>query len=755
MIRCAGLVALLLAAAPAQAETFLVQPFLQSMTPTSVWIVWETDEGEESLVEHGGTPALGERTTGSTATPTGQASIHQVQLTGLAPASAYHYRVTTGSAQSRIFHFHTPALPAAEATTRLMAVSDVQRDGNNPDKFREVTEEGMVAYAKAHFDPEITRALDMVLMVGDLVSSGYNLDHWRDQYFGQAVDLMASVPFYPVPGNHEANSPYFFNYHVLPENGSVAHLEHWWWFDQSNVRIIGLDSNNGYRLDEQVEWLEGVLDATCDNGQIDFVFAQLHHPHLSELWPDGNTGFTGRVADALSLFSSACGKPSVHFYGHTHGYSRGQKRDHNHTMVNVASAGGAIDDWGEYANQTDYPEYSVSTDDWGFVVVEVEAGDDPSFEITRVSRGNDRVALDNVVTDRTRIRRDNQQPETPRARPLPGTANAACFHLAASPFNDDDGDGHQASHWQIATACDDWSAPVAEEWRQMQNRYQGYDTQAGDDLTDQRFTDLDPGADYCWRVRYRDAGLVWSNWSTGTSFITSGDAHSEDLLINGGAEDGLTGWTTDEGFLESVGDGECDGIAPYAGEKYFAIGGVCELADYSQAHQVIDLSNQAAVIDAGEQSLRLIAYLSDFNGGDVVELDLIVKDAAGDELTRAERMHQKSNPWRKHVRVLDLPPGSRSATVVLMGTKHAGHDNDAYADALQLHLGTFTSEGCDPPPGGAAPPAPPLEPEPEPEPASCGCTGDRPQNGFLLWIFSLFGLRALLRRKPIDQDESE
>ncbi len=56
-------------------------------------------------------------------------------------------------------------------------------------------------------------------------------------------------------------------------------------------------------------------------------------------------------------------------------------------MINVASSGGAIDNWGEYAQQ-DYKEYSKSTDDYGFVLVEVEAGENPQFLLSRVSHGS-------------------------------------------------------------------------------------------------------------------------------------------------------------------------------------------------------------------------------------------------------------------------------------------------------------------------------------------------------------------------------
>ena len=62
--------------------------------------------------------------------------------------------------------------------------------------------------------------------------------------------------------------------------------------------------------------------------------------------------------------------------------------------MNVATAGGNIDYWGEYA-QADYSEFTVTQDEWGFVLVEVEAGDEPEFVLKRISRGNENTFRDN------------------------------------------------------------------------------------------------------------------------------------------------------------------------------------------------------------------------------------------------------------------------------------------------------------------------------------------------------------------------
>ena len=183
----------------------------------------------------------------------------------------------------------------------------------------------------------------MILVPGDLVDNGLSYSQWANTFFSPAHPLFAHVPVYPVLGNHESDTDYYFDYFHLPETGTPGYEEHWWVTDYSNLRVVGLDSNPGYQLDVQLDWLEEVLDDACYRTNIDFVFAQLHHPYKSELWLAGETDYTGEVISRMETFTEECGKPSIHFFGHTHGYSRGQSRDHEHLWVNVATAGGNID----------------------------------------------------------------------------------------------------------------------------------------------------------------------------------------------------------------------------------------------------------------------------------------------------------------------------------------------------------------------------------------------------------------------------
>lgn len=491
----------------------LVAPYLQTVTPTSAWVCWETADGEETLVRFGPTEALGGIVAG-TAAVGGHGVQHEAQLEGLLPDTSYWYSARTGATASTPVRFRTPPLASSSKPFQLVAVSDMQRDDAYPDKWAQVVEQGIIPYVTGYYAAELPEALGLLLVAGDLVDNGWNYEDWTGDFFSGAAPLARQVPLYPVLGNHEGGSPAFFQYFHLPENGTPGHEDQWWSTDYVNVRILGLDSNTGSNLPEQLEWFDRVLADTCTDDTIEFVLAELHHPYLSELWPNGETAFTGDIVARLEAFSTACGKPSIHFFGHTHGYSRGQSRDHAHVWVDVASAGGALDRWGS-SGQAEYDNLTVSQDEYGFVVVEVEPG---AFTVRRISMGTPEAPRDNEVTDEITVRVDAIAPGTPTAAsPTAGATVDAAVTLQASPFTHPSGGAHGATHWQVSADCDTFADPVVDRWEQYENWFQGVDIRAGADLTRTDIEGLAPGA-WCWRSRYRDRGLAWSEWSEAARF---------------------------------------------------------------------------------------------------------------------------------------------------------------------------------------------------------------------------------------------
>jgi hypothetical protein len=748
--------------AAAVADELLAGPYLQHVTPSEAWILWEKGEGGADEVRWGADEGLGSEAAAAVV----DGAIVEAQLAGLQPDTRYHYAV--GDDPDAVGIFRTP--PAdREASFRFAAVSDMQRDGSQPDKWGEIVHDGIATLVAGSFGPELDGELAFVLLAGDLVDNGWQQEQWRDEFLAPAHELMARVPFYPVYGNHEANTDLYRHYFHLPANGTEGLEEHWWFLDRGNTRVIGLDSNFPYATEPQLEWLQGVLDEACVDDDLDFVISQLHHPFLSEVWPPGELDFTGQVIELLDTFSTTCGKPAVHLFGHTHAYSRGQSRDHVHLWVNVASAGGRLDAWGEY-DQEDYAEFSVSQSEYGFVVFDVTAGEDPALQMKRYSRGTPADPLDNVVRDQVEIRRYNLAPATPEARsPAAGVQIPPdCVPLVASPWCDPDGDLHGATRWQVAGGCEDFSAPVLDRWLQHENWYEGVDRQAGDHLGDELIESLDADAAYCWRVRQRDRGLVWSAWSEPVAFSTSASTLSANLLLNPGGEQGTDSWESLAGPLESVTDGECEGIAPHGGTRYLVVGGLCVAGvDSAEARQRVDLSAEAAAIDAGQLTVRFGGMLSDYDRDDLPEIQLAFLDGEGAELGRSERLGAAVAGWTRYVGHASLPAGTRAVDLHLFGTRNGGIDNDSYFDDLELRTAADGAlAAC------LAPPAYPHDDEPvdcdppaddddddvsaddddsagEPDDCSCGVSGTTgaPVAGLLLvWLLSRAARRRTIRR---------
>lgn len=675
-------------------QTFSILPYLQDASPHEMGVLWETSAGEESIVEWGLTADNLENTaSGISFSPAGTAFIHDVKITGLERFTTYFYRVKTGPLISEVYRFKTPPFASDDEDFRFVAMSDMQQSAANPNVFDEIIHEGVLDYLQSEYGGEPTDNLALVLIPGDLVDYGDSYEQWQSTFFEPAEDLFAQIPVYPVLGNHEVNTNYYFQYFHLPENGTPGFEEHWWWKDYGNVRFVGLDSNAPYDGELQVEWLEELLESTCDADSIDFVFAELHHPYKSELWTPGESDFTGQVIELLEGFTESCGKPSIHFFGHTHGYSRGQSKDHKHLWINVATAGGAIDYWGDWP-QFDYDEFQTTTDDWGFVMVDVTAGEQPSFTVNRLSRGDNNMALDNVVTDRFTITKAAYEVTAPTPISIVDQeVPPECVFLSSSPF-EGAADQHGETEWQVSEIEEDFSQPVASIWERFENIYFNEDTQEGASITDEQILGLSENTSFWWRVRYRDKELNWSDWSVPAAFSTGESGYSQNLLRNPGSETELVNWVIDEGIVESQLAGDCAGTNPYSGDRYFAVGGLCTESAVGRMHQDVDVTAYADSIDAGGQIVRYGAMMSNWNGSDLPEMRLSFYSSNGETLGTTAYLPGNYTTWTLVSESIEIPLLTRMIRSELRGTRYAGTDNDSYVDDVFVQIGSESA--CDP-----------------------------------------------------------
>lgn len=673
-------------------QNIIVKPYLQNMSFNSAVIMWEFNQNENGLIEWGETEELGNITESNSENSESGNFIFTTIINDLNPGTRYYYRSRNGNVFSELYSFYTEETTESEASTKMIVMSDMQKDSSFPNKFYEVVNDGILNYVYSNLNGNINEEINLILIPGDLVENGLSYNQWQNDFFSQADPLFSFVPVYPVPGNHENDSPFFFEYFNLPLNGTPGYEEHWWYKDISNVRIIGLDSNGEYRITEQLDWLEGVLIDASNNPNVDFVFAQLHHPHKSELWTPGNTDYTGEVINLLENFSTNSGKPSIHFFGHTHGYSRGQSKNHTHLMVNVATAGGNIDSWGEYPNN-DYDEFTISQDKYGYVLVETNAGENPEFTLKRFSLGNEKVFKNNLLEDSITIRLINEEPDKPIGIfPNESNINPDCLILLGNSFNDEDGDEHGSTQWQISTDCNDFSDPVFDEWKQFENWYNEENTQENDNLIDQEVSLLEGNTSYCWRVRYRDKSLAWSEWSDPITFETGTSSLSTNLLENFGAENGINLWNVESGILESLYALECDGTNPFYEDKYFSVGGLCEESEFGYAYQIADVSDFSEEINMGLATVYFGAHLSNWGGSDTPSIGVDFLDESEQLLSSTEMLSSTLENWNLVQGELNIPYGTKKIKYKMTGERFSGTDNDSYIDENFLKIDLLSTD---------------------------------------------------------------
>lgn len=503
-----------------------IGPYLQNATPTSITIMWETLSDPSSEVLYGTTSSLGFSEIGTSEVGSGSSYIHTVQLTNLTPDTVYYYQVKTGSLTSDILHFHTMTTDR-ETDSTFIAYSDMQEQGLAPTNLHG----RLINESVSHHVPiwtglsDYAEALDFVLVPGDLVDVGGRYTDWKEQFFDEAQPLSQHVPYFTALGNHEGGHQNYFKFMDNPENGSTQYDEQWYEFDHGNIKVITLNSNNG--ASEQLTWLDTVLADACTDQHIDFVFAQFHHAHISETWVPGESSIAANFVNRLVDFSADCDKASVHFYGHNHSYQRGQVRDHAHFYMDVSGAEGDLAYWGEYSQQnTDIIQKAIV--EWGWSFIEVKGGSDPEFVLRRVGLGGENqdyvINFPGTEIDTVTFRPNSLPPLTPtNLSPVNQAITGDDVVLVASAFQaQESGLSHLASHFQVTDSSGDYSNPIVDQWFRWEDRYNGQNLNAGIDLTQSKdLFDLPGESTYFWRVRYRDSGFKWSEWSQESTFTTT------------------------------------------------------------------------------------------------------------------------------------------------------------------------------------------------------------------------------------------
>jgi len=324
-------------------------PYLQSLTPTSVYIVWNTDKASSTILEYRWATGTGKAATAQIKSLAYGKKVgrHAVKLEGLQPNTAYYY--TAGSNGRALY---SSSFKTADTDTQTYS-------------FAVWGDSGAGSTAQKKLAAQIERARpDFLVHTGDLIYDKGEQKNYNPYFFNVYRKTLARVPFYGSLGNHDVQTkdgqPFLDNF-ILPRNGPAKVTpERNYSFDYGSAHFVVIDTNQSEKfLRETVApWVERDMKAS----QKAWKFAVFHHPPYSS----GDHGDDARVLRALVPTFSKLKLDAV-FNGHDHHYERFKKI--NGVVYIVTGAGGA----GRYKRREKRATTAVFyNDDWSFTRISIK-----------------------------------------------------------------------------------------------------------------------------------------------------------------------------------------------------------------------------------------------------------------------------------------------------------------------------------------------------------------------------------------------
>jgi len=300
--------------------------------PTSVAIDWR---GSGSGVRYGLTSAYGLNATGQTPSPLPYSSsgpFWEAKLTGLVPATAYHYSVANGPDHV----FRTP--PAAGTTFTVYVEGDI---GDTTVYSRVGPVQKLIADGAPSF----------VIVVGDLTYGNDNGQAVVDSHFNNVMKWSQDAAYMPAWGNHEwsKTTDDFRNYKGrfafpnpqtspgAPSAGCCS--EDWSWFDAGNVRFISFPEPYSGAWSDWNTHAAPLMDAAQADPSIRFIVTFGHRPAYSSGYHSGDA----TLASYMDALGASHSKYVLNLNGHSHNYER-SKPQSGVVHVTVGIGGSSLEE---------------------------------------------------------------------------------------------------------------------------------------------------------------------------------------------------------------------------------------------------------------------------------------------------------------------------------------------------------------------------------------------------------------------------
>ncbi len=506
-------------------------PYLQSPGKSSMTVCWHDTSSVGTKVVYGkDSTNLNMETQGTSEFITDPYYWHTVRLLSLQSGTHYFYKVNSGDKFSETFSFKT--LPDSDYNGKLRFVMLSDTHSSDTTMFGKIARKARSVISEL-YGTDIENQVTGIIHSGDIVMSGSSPEQYYKQFFTPLSALSVNIPTTVVAGNHEVESPYFYQYLKVDElsaypdvpdlNEKILQLR------VGNTLFLGLNTNITRQYGTTMtNWLNAKLKEAENNDSIDFVFLFFHHPPMSELWNYTNTQDEGTafVRDVLVPVIKKYSKVQQLNYGHTHGFERGaiksEKPGGDFRIICGGGGGGYLDPWAEGENR-DFNEINICISNYMFQILEIDIAG-KSYQSSVYSLGTLNKPKDGEMIDFWYKKINQKAPETPLIE------DVILFndHVQISTSEFSGIDSLMTVEIQASDSLES-SGILMDTLVQKMNIYGTDNSSEPVDLNKNismtQFNiplNLLPSKSFNLKIRYRDNNLKWSNWSEKWSVSTTG-----------------------------------------------------------------------------------------------------------------------------------------------------------------------------------------------------------------------------------------
>jgi hypothetical protein len=522
-----GLTVCLLISALSQAQT--VYPYLQSATPSSIYITWKTSSNTQSLVEFGTAPGTLTTSVNGTNQVLNDVGFpnnyfyHTVKLTHLNPNTIYYYKVTTGTFTSAVSSFKTLPLPGNAATAdghiRFLIMGDNELTENRFDS--------LMVRAKRKCEQKYSGAINenisAILMMGDQVNEG-TLDSYENVHFAKSKYLSPSIPIQTTVGENETDGTLklaaytnLFYYDSLNYKGIYSNTENYYAYQVGNVLIINLSTE--HVSNTQFSWMQKVVTAANTDATVHWIISMGHRPYQAEQYVGDISPW---IRNTVVPYLTSSPKFIMHLGGHHHLYARGQLKDS--PVYNVISGGTAYDQYWAMSQEQDMDDVQKTIPNWAYTIVDIDVVND-KVDAETYSIGSKFYLKNNVLIDQFHRYKNKAAPVKPSFTNAFGDSLQLPYTITGSAFSSPAGELLNSTEFQIA-GSKTFATLEKDKYRDYEDLF-GYvvkadssaDVNAGVNILNLTMDQWSiPNGKHYVRFRYRDRNLEWSPWSVTDSF---------------------------------------------------------------------------------------------------------------------------------------------------------------------------------------------------------------------------------------------